>query len=999
MPESEVSSSPPETLVEELQGAKETGLNATLCSRWPLTQTFKELVESSQFPTVFHAAHYLFYHPYEVPVVDVKGQPRRKLKWIPSCRLGDGRRGPCDTAPIMIVGKRPGRDEIDGGRTFCGPSGTLLRNTAHEIGFHELDEAYATNILRFLPPDGGKTLRPHHIKDCAFMLAQEIELVKPQYMLLLGSDAIKTVHGKNATLEKTRSHIYVLNSLMDIGTGNIRDAGSCSPEEYVSGIKVLGTIHPAAIFSEQGYRPGFEADLAIFRDLVQGGRVSNPVVGQGCDYRIVTSSGQLKGIVDEILGQDLKLIDLAIDCEWGGGDFVHGKLRTVQFSWGAKQAACVVLRREGLVEAMPPSELWKVMVELKRLFTNPRVCLIGHNMRSDAKWLVMEDIPVMDRFTWDTMLADHMINENSEHGLDACAIRYTDMGRYDMTLNQWLKRNKINSKIIKDQGFAMVPGDVLHPYGCCDVDATWRIKQVQAKILAKPENARINHCFRNLVLPCNYPIHEIEMNGIPVDYGRMTELVWEYDRKKDELIKEVRRSLNNPQFNFRSYPQISKLLFAPKAEGGFELTPLKTTGKPSVMWEDLDRLSESDRKRYNPSTDAETLEYLGDKNPIAGMLRDLKIIDQVTKGFLRLPEEDDDGDLVYVDGLVGAIDPDDRIRTTISQMSETGRWKSSNPNLQNLPKKQDKELERIMGAHIPKIRSCFIARPGYVLIEADYKSAEIFTLGYLSNCAKLIKDARSDLHARGAVTRMGAKPWAGFEEGKSPPEDWLKEYKALRVASKTVSFGIPYQRGAKAIAREIVKSTKGKVRCDTGIAQGYINDWYGDYVEVEAYVDMCKESVKNPGHLFNPFGRTRRFFSGADEATIAAQQREAVNMPIQGTVADVLNTAVLNLIEWRRMNPGEAKYDILLAIHDAVLLEVPGEYVNVLVDRVLPECMSYGVQVPSWTPVPHWTPTKPFSLDIDIEVMTRWGEKPKPDDLRARRVPDSYIDKHFKKAA
>ena len=83
----------------------------------------------------------------------------------------------------------------------------------------------------------------------------------------------------------------------------------------------------------------------------------------------------------------------------------------------------------------------------------------------------------MVQFTRDTMLADHMINENSEHGLESCAVRYTDMGRYDTSLNYWLKKNKINAKIIKEQGYAMVPGIELHPYGCCDVDATWRIKR------------------------------------------------------------------------------------------------------------------------------------------------------------------------------------------------------------------------------------------------------------------------------------------------------------------------------------------------------------------------------------------------------------------------------------------------------------------------------------------------------------------------------------------
>jgi hypothetical protein len=109
-------------------------------------------------------------------------------------------------------------------------------------------------------------------------------------------------------------------------------------------------------------------------------------------------------------------------------------------------------------------------------------------------------------------------------------------------------------------------------------------------------------------------------------------------------------------------------------------------------------------------------------------------------------------------------------------------------NCQNFPKKQDKAIKRIMG-EIDTIRSCFVAKPGHVLIEADYKSAEIYTLGFLSNCARLLKDAEGDLHARGAVSRFGAPAWPGYESGVPPPESWLQENAAIRVASKTVTFG------------------------------------------------------------------------------------------------------------------------------------------------------------------------------------------------------------------
>lgn len=94
-----------------------------------------------------------------------------------------------------------------------------------------------------------------------------------------------------------------------------------------------------------------------------------------------------------------------------------------------------------------------------------------------------------------------------------------------------------------------------------------------------------------------------------------------------------------------------------------------------------------------------------------------------------------------------------------------------------------------MGDVLYKIRSCFIAPPGHVIVDADFKSAELLALGRLSNCAKLVADVPGDLHARGCVTAMGAPPWEGFDNRVPPPKWWLDTYKSLRIGRKTVNFG------------------------------------------------------------------------------------------------------------------------------------------------------------------------------------------------------------------
>jgi DNA polymerase-1 len=298
---------------------------------------------------------------------------------------------------------------------------------------------------------------------------------------------------------------------------------------------------------------------------------------------------------------------------------------------------------------------------------------------------------------------------------------------------------------------------------------------------------------------------------------------------------------------------------------------------------------------------------------------------------------------------------------------------------------------------LPKIRSCFIATPGHVLIEVDYKSAEVFTLAFLSNCTKLVNDAKGDLHARGAVSRFGAPKWKGYDEGLPPTPEWLDEYKAVRVASKTVTFGIPYQRGAAAIAREIVKSTKGKVPCDKNMAQAYIDGFYSDYRAVEAFVETCKQAVIEPGFLFNPYGRYRRATPSADPELIASQQREFVNFPIQSTVADALNTALCNFYWYREQFPGRAQYRLLLAVHDAVLLECKPEYVPIMVEEVVPLCMTKACVIPSWQPNLKYKPTTPFTLDTDVEVTLRWQDKTSVAELRAIGLEEKWATRFGKK--
>jgi DNA polymerase I-like protein with 3'-5' exonuclease and polymerase domains len=331
--------------------------------------------------------------------------------------------------------------------------------------------------------------------------------------------------------------------------------------------------------------------------------------------------------------------------------------------------------------------------------------------------------------------------------------------------------------------------------------------------------------------------------------------------------------------------------------------------------------------------------------------------------------------------LLGYVDErDGRIRTTISQIMETGRHSSRKPNLQNISKRQEGRYKLIMGKGVPKIRSCFCARPGRVLIEADFKSAEVVTLAYISGDRQLTEDALGPikLHAKVAVDILKA-PCDYSEVSKA--------YEYLYVAAKNINFGIPYQRGARAISRQINRETKGAAEMTPEKAQELIDNWYARYPMVRVYVERCKHAVNNrPHYIETPWGRRRHFYPSESNSIMAGQEREAVNFPIQSTVADALNIALYNLWLYKQLHP-EVEYDICLAIHDAVMLEVPIPMIGVVLEDVLPTCMVHGVEIPATA---H---SQAFHLDIDPEVGFRWGETPTKNELDESGVPEQYWPK------
>jgi uracil-DNA glycosylase family 4 len=970
-------------------------LGLSVLSTMTSTQAYQECTDDAGRMAV--AREYvarMFCRPTMINLVDAGRYAGRGVTWIPGHVIGERNQYfPVET-PIMVIGKMPSIDDSRVHQCFTGPVGDLM---AKEFAKCELSllECYGTNVIKFYPPYANmKTVPAAWIREGEWLLRQEIAMVKPRMILLLGAQAVQSVMGKKYKITQMR--------------GNIHQFGDA---------QVMVAASPSDMLKNPEKMPIFQDDIARFARIARGGKQIN----QMGDYYNIYNLDQLRQVVDMCMPYK----HFAIDCEWAGESPRDGHLLTIQFSKAAKEAFVVVLRLDVDNYTFGPSPSHAIE-ELKRLLCRPDVGVCGHNFRADMKWLTHYGLDLTAQFMengFDTMLAHHVISENLEHNLTACAMQDTSMGRYDAEVDSYLARKIPHSQM---------PSSVLLPYAAADADATFRLWGVYSKFLwdeharhctamgldpiaeaVEPEGAKAVtgwqptrwNLLRSVVFPVNAPIAEMETVGLPVDKARIDLIGSAFEQKRDQFLAELRLLLNDPEFNPRSNLQLQRLFYAKPGSDAKDgniyhclgLTPYKTTGKPSKLWSEClaeDEVYWLDEPVYgvkdgervmlkqagwssdfhSPAVDNESLLVYVEEHDCqeAEWLRSYKFLDQICKNFVATEEVDEYGELAYTKGLGAYIDKDGRIHGSFSQMSETGRYKSYDPNCQNWPKARESELSKIFKKDepVPPIRTILTAPPGHVLMEADLESAELFTLAWLAGDKAMKADLnrrnskgeKVSLHSIGALKYFKLNmDLEEFEAVRKKGGSEGKRFEGLRTAAKSVNFGIPYCRGAAAVARAVQREG---VPCTKDDAQSWIDGFFEMYPEDKKFLDWCKESVFRPGHIITPWGRWRHFVEVQDNRVMAAQQREACNFPIQSTVADTVSRAILKL--WRERNKRNMRFRIVLQVHDAILLEVPYEEVReaqqllkwAMTDVVVPGCgLRYGV---------------------DMGLFQRWNEKIDP---------------------
>lgn len=388
--------------------------------------------------------------------------------------------------------------------------------------------------------------------------------------------------------------------------------------------------------------------------------------------------------------------------------------------------------------------------------------------------------------------------------------------------------------------------------------------------------------FRRLEMPLLPVLAGMEQSGVAIDAAAFRAFLDDVQGQLDQLTAHV-YELAGTQFNIRSAQQLGDVLF-----NGLGLpAPRKTKGGQA-------------------STSQQTLEKLAGQHPVVDSILQYRKLEKMRS--------------TYLDPLPRLVDPQGRIHTTFNQKATaTGRLSSSNPNLQNIP---------VRGPLGKRMRSCFIAGPGRLLVSADYSQVELRVLAHVSQDPALLEAFRNgeDIHARTAALVYDLPP-----DQVSPDQ---------RRNAKTINFGLIYGMGAQKLAQEL--------KISTAQAKDFIARYFERLQGLKEFYEGVEASARKHGFVTTLGGRRRLLpdINSASGQAAALARRQAINTVIQGSAADIIKLAMLAVARDERLRELDAR--LLLQVHDELLLEVPAdaaEEAGALVARLMQDVCPAGKEL------------------------------------------------------
>jgi DNA polymerase-1 len=637
---------------------------------------------------------------------------------------------------------------------------------------------------------------------------------------------------------------------------------------------------------------GSEAALADAAASAPPAGLAPPeLLGPG-EYETVADESSLASWVDRCIAAGT----FAFDCETDDIDELAARPVGFSLSCEPKKACYVPLScpEERRVEEGAARR------QLTRLFSARGVVLVGHNVKYD--WQVMRRFgaPMMCALR-DTMIAAWLLDAEapslslgavSERRLGSAGIAYEDV-------------------VPKGATFAMVPSDKATAYAAEDADFTLRLHLLMESEL---EAAGLVALYRDLEMPVLPILGAMEAEGILVDSRELRAYGIELDAELDSIQAGIWKDVGH-EFNIASTKQLQEVLFVER-----RLTPGKKT-------------------KTGYSTDSSVLEELAALDTVPRQILRHRTLAKLKSTYIDSLAALAEADAASADTKAEAGSGKGRIHTHYSQTgAATGRLASKDPNLQNIPVR-DEEGRRI--------RMAFAAGPGNLLVSADYSQIELVVLAHLSQDAGLLKAFREgvDVHRRTASLLFG------LPEPEVTPD--------RRRIAKTINFGVIYGMSAFRLSNEL-----GIPR---GEAQKFIDAYFATYSGVRDYIDKVVAEAERTGYSTTILGRRRPIaaINSRNKTEKQAAERVAVNTPIQGSAADIVKLAMLRVdAAFRSRGQGDGgeapRARLLLQVHDELIAEAPEAEADAVASLMKRE-MEAAIELS-------------LPLRAEVETARRWGD-------------------------
>ena len=579
------------------------------------------------------------------------------------------------------------------------------------------------------------------------------------------------------------------------------------------------------------------------------------------DYQLIDTEDKTNDFLRIILTKGI----ISIDTETTGTDAMSAELVGMSFSYKENQAFYVPVPRKR-------EEAQKIVDKFKPVFENEKSIKVGQNIKYDMIVLANYGVTIKGQM-FDTMIAHYVLQPELHHGMDYLAEIYL---KYDtIKIEELIGAKGKNQRNMRD----LSPTDI-YKYACEDADVTLKLKNILEKEL---ETNGVKELFEEIEMPLVPVLAYIERNGVRIDTEALKETSKHFTIRMREIEEEIYK-LAGMEFNVSSPKQVGEVLF--------------------------DRLKIVEKAKKTKTgqyvTSEEVLESLKGKHQIVE-----KILDY--RGLKKLLS-------TYIDALPELINPKTgRIHTSFNQtVTATGRLSSSNPNLQNIPVRDDDGKE---------IRKAFIPDDGCEFFSADYSQIELRIMAHLSEDENMIEAFREeqDIHAATA-----AKIY------KINIDEVTREQ---RSKAKTANFGIIYGISVFGLAE--------RLNVDRKEAKELIDGYFENYPKVKAYMDESIRSARDKGYIETIFKRKRYLpdINSRNAVVRGYAERNAINAPIQGSAADIIKVAMIRI--YKRFIDEGIKSKMILQVHDELNFSVLREEKEKVQQIVISEMeAAYKMKVP-----------------------------------------------------